>query len=292
MDAVASKAVKRSAQERRARVEELQGRISEAVASFVDTRNWEAWLTFIASFHTYSWRNQILIMRQCPYAMQVAGFNTWRKHGRVVRKGEKGIRIFGGRRIREEDDSTGEERERVVFFPVSVFDISQTDVIEGEKEILPPTFALEGDDEAHLFEPLATYLQNEGWNVERKPLPIAVNGLTCHTTRTVTVSNAVDDAQAAKTLIHEAAHVLMHADISASQYHAERGIWETEAESVAYVVAAYFGADTSHYSIPYIKDWSRGDSDLIQATAERVSKTAHILIDELAKLMSEEAQAA
>lgn len=216
MDAVASKAVKRSAQERRARVEELQGRISEAVASFVDTRNWEEWLTFIASFHTYSWRNQILIMRQCPYAMQVAGFNTWRKHGRVVRKGEKGIRIFGGRRIREEDESTGEERERVVFFPVSVFDISQTDVIEGEKESLPPTFALEGDDEAHLFEPLATYLQNEGWNVERKPLPIAVNGLTCHTTRTVTVSNAVDDAQAAKTLIHEAAHVLMHADISAS----------------------------------------------------------------------------
>jgi len=31
---------------------------------------------------------------QCPTATRVAGFNTWRKMNRFVRKGEKGIAIF------------------------------------------------------------------------------------------------------------------------------------------------------------------------------------------------------
>ena len=102
-----------SAEEKKARIDELQSRISDAVTSFVDTRNWEAWLKFVASFHTYSWRNQILIMSQNPYAVQVASFTAWKRHKRFVRKGEKGLRIFGGREIREEDPETGEVKERV-----------------------------------------------------------------------------------------------------------------------------------------------------------------------------------
>ena len=221
-----------SAEEKKARIDELQSRISDAVTSFVDTRNWEAWLKFVASFHTYSWRNQILIMSQNPYAVQVASFTAWKRHKRFVRKGEKGLRIFGGREIREEDPETGEVKERLVFFPVSVFDISQTEIMEGEEEIF-------------------------------------------------ILSESISSAQAAKTLIHEAAHVLMHEDVTESEYIEHRGIWETEAESVAYVVAAYFGFDTSGYSIPYIKEWSAGDEDLIKETAKRVSKTAKRLIDEV-----------
>ncbi|MEG2576906.1 MAG: hypothetical protein RSA54_04130, partial [Glutamicibacter sp.] len=48
-------------------------------------------------------------------------------------KGEKGIRIFGGRDIvtTKEDERTGEEKEQRTrrFFPVSVFDMGQTDPI-------------------------------------------------------------------------------------------------------------------------------------------------------------------
>ncbi|MEO7016746.1 MAG: hypothetical protein ABI130_08145 [Leifsonia sp.] len=76
--------------------------------------------------------------------------------------------------------------------------------------------------------------------------------------------------QAAKTLIHEAAHIeLGHID----------GLMETEADSVAYVVAGILGFDTSAYSIGYIAGWSDGDTDLIKVTAARVLKTAHSIAE-------------
>ena len=52
-------------------------------------------------------------------------------------------------------------------------------------------------------------------------------------------------ADAAATLLHEAAHVILHAEETAAEYHQHRGIKETEAESVAYVVAGLLGLDTS-----------------------------------------------
>jgi hypothetical protein len=42
-------------------------------------------------------------------------------------------------------------------------------------------------------------------------------------------------AHAAVTILHEAGHATMHADLT--DYHQHRGIYETEAESVAYVTA-------------------------------------------------------
>ena len=47
-----------------------------------------------ARFHTYSPNNIWLILAQNPDATQVAGFHTWRKIGRQVRKGERGIAIL------------------------------------------------------------------------------------------------------------------------------------------------------------------------------------------------------
>src|SRR6516162_7936070 len=52
------------------------------------------WLNAMAQFHNYSWNNQLLISMQCPTATRVAGFHTWRKMNRFVRKGEKGITIL------------------------------------------------------------------------------------------------------------------------------------------------------------------------------------------------------
>ena len=45
-------------------------------------------------FRRYSPRNLLLILRQRPDAKHVAGFHTWRKLGRAVRRGERGIRIM------------------------------------------------------------------------------------------------------------------------------------------------------------------------------------------------------
>ena len=42
---------------------------------------------------SYSAKNQERILAQCPDASDVRGFHAWLKAGRVVRKGQKGIKI-------------------------------------------------------------------------------------------------------------------------------------------------------------------------------------------------------
>jgi N-terminal domain of anti-restriction factor ArdC len=48
----------------------------------------------MAKFHTYSFGNTMLIARQRPDALNVAGLRTWNSLGRFVKRGEKGIFIL------------------------------------------------------------------------------------------------------------------------------------------------------------------------------------------------------
>jgi len=80
-------------------------------------------------------------------------------------------------------------------------------------------------------------------------------------------------------MIHEAAHAIMPHDITHTEYIAHRGVRETEAESVAYIVAGTLGLDTSAYSVGYVAQWSECDTELIKTTAARVLKAAHQIID-------------
>ena len=52
------------------------------------------YLTAMARFHRYSFHNVMLIHTQRENASHVAGFHSWRKLNRFVRKGEKGILIL------------------------------------------------------------------------------------------------------------------------------------------------------------------------------------------------------
>lgn len=62
-------------------------------------------------------------------------------------------------------------------------------------------------------------------------------------------------------------------------YVEHRAIAETEAESVAYVVAGLLGVDTSRYSIGYVAGWSAADADTIKTTATHVLHAARLLTD-------------
>lgn len=79
------------------------------------------------------------------------------------------------------------------------------------------------------------------------------NGLTRPTERQVVVEEKLEGAQSTKTTVHELAHVLMH---SSESEIACRGRIEVEAESVAYVVCAAAGLDTSAYSVAYVARWA------------------------------------
>ncbi len=108
------------------------------------------------------------------------------------------------------------------------------------------------------------------------------NGYTDFGRRLVMVRDDVDDAQAVKTLAHEAGHVILHPD---QQGRDCRGILEVEAESVAYMVTSAHGLDSSQYTFNYVAGWAlnavteqRDLADILRSTGQRVIGAADLIL--------------
>lgn len=88
-----------------------------------------------ADGHALSVANMCLIAFQGgASATVVGGFRQWLRHGRCVRKGEHGLTIrvpCGRRKADEQPDQAEESGESVYFVAGTVFDVSQTEEING-----------------------------------------------------------------------------------------------------------------------------------------------------------------
>lgn len=285
----------KSTEQRRAQAEALQQQITDQVENLRDSEAWEKFLNFAQNFHSYSINNLLLILGQNREASAVAGFRKWQELNRQVRKGEKSLKIFGyGEKKMTEDEIKEAEANNIamkrnrkgepvkVYFPMlSVFDIAQTDLIDDTAED-PSTLAkkLTGEDNQGIADAVRHYITGQGWTVSTENITTGANGYTTIDGRKqIVLHDELAPAQTAKTMIHEAAHAIMHEGITQAEYIEHRGIKETEAESVAYIVAGTLGLDTSAYSVGYVAQWSEGDAELIKETAERVLKTAHQIIE-------------
>jgi len=279
---------------RAAKIEALHAQIGEAVTALVGDPAWQAMLATAAKFPRYSLRNQLLIAVQAEdrgfTATRVAGFRAWKELGRSVCKGERGLAILAPCRYRPDADEgtahaeapngpAAEPPARVLrgFRVAHVFDVSQT---EGDElpDVRPELLA--GDAPARLWDGLAEQIAAAGYTVQRGPCGGA-NGLTDPHSRTVTVLADVDDAQAAKTLAHELAHIGCGHMTRGYDLRRCRGQAEAEAESVAYIVTAWAGLDTAAYTVPYVALWSGGDPAVVQAAAQTVTAVARAVIDAL-----------
>lgn len=125
------------AEERRAPVAALREQLSEWEQSTDPAEVARVVAHFTGYGRGYSARNAKLIASQRPDATEVAGFREWIVRGRVVRKGEHGIKILApskygraseaganGESISADADSDADSM-RFVF--VTVFDIAQTE---------------------------------------------------------------------------------------------------------------------------------------------------------------------
>jgi antirestriction protein ArdC len=281
MNSTTQKSPHRTPDEMRAQAEALHASITDQVLQLRDSDQWIRFLNFTRSFHAYSFNNVLLILAQHLDATAVAGFRAWQQKGRQVRKGEHGIRIFGysTKTITSHDDEGNETEHRIPRFPIlTVFDINQTDPIDGAETIANPTRTLEGADDHGIIATLTDYLTSAGWTVTRADNLGTANGYADPVSRRVALRADLSAEQAAKTLIHETAHILLGHTDNLTAYQQHRGLMETEAESVAYVVAGLIGFDTSAYSIGYITGWTGGDTTLIAQTAARVLTTSDTLI--------------
>jgi antirestriction protein ArdC len=141
---------------------------------------WAAFLNFARSFHAYSLNNVLLILSQIPDASRAAGFRKWQSLGRQGRKREKAI-IFGysTKKTTEEDENGEDVEKQVPRFPIlAVFDIGQTDLIDGADDIITVTAQLTGADDFGIIDTLTSYLKEKGWTVQLQPLAGAKNGYT------------------------------------------------------------------------------------------------------------------
>ena len=279
----------RTPEQKRAEMEELHNTLTAAVEQLRDSETWTAYLRFARSFHRYSFSNLLLIWAQNPEATQVAGYRAWQAKGRQVRKGERGIRIYGTGTVKvaADDEENGEEVEngrRRVFFPVSVFDISQTEVMEGHEDVSALAHPLTGEDEGGILARVVDHLTASGAVVEISPLT-AANGYTEPASEgpvRVVIADHLSPAHQAKTALHEAAHIALGHLEDLAEYVEHRGRYEVEAESVAYVLAGMLGLDSAAYSVGYVAGWAeRAEVDVIRDSATRVLAAVHALADVL-----------
>lgn len=228
-------------------------RLEDAVGAIQDSESFHRWLDISARFHSYSLGNQLLIALQRPDATHVAGFNTWHKLGRHVRKGESGIRIIVPRRRAMPDDE-GEPGQQIVGFGTGyVFDVSQTD---GEPLPTLPVPTLEGEAGRELWDGLTAFATHDGVSirtVEPAELPPETMGYYRPATKEIVVG-AYSQRQRTKTLAHELGHHVARFD--------DRAENECIAEGIAYIVCAHFGIDTGERSFPYVAGWSKDPTTL------------------------------
>lgn len=183
-----------------------------------------------------------------------------------------------------EPAETGSRHVVVGFRPVYVWDVSQTSGDPLPEPTAPQLLA--GRAPEGLWDALAAQCVNAGFTVERRPIEErnGLNGYTVFNGRNVVVRSDVDDAQAVKTLAHELGHVLLHdpASFVGGDTIRCQGIVEVEAESLAYLVAADHGLDTSQYSFAYVAGWAAGTGDVqaaLSSTGTRVLAAAHQVLD-------------
>lgn len=251
--------------------------LNQGVQTLFTSRKWKEYLEFLSKFHAYSANNTIAIFLQRPDASLVASFTDWRKRGRSVKKGEKGIKVIAPHTYTETDEKTGEEKQRIGFHLAHCFDVSQThgaDLPEG------PCRTLTAD--------VAGYAALRDALVRISPVPVAydsfdgnANGYYSPLEDRIVVKTDLPELQTVKTTIHEIAHAILHSKDGAEEK-ADQRTREVQAESVAYTVCRYLGLDTSDYSFGYVAGWSKKQStDELKASVEAITRTADQIIKSL-----------
>ncbi|MHC4879851.1 MAG: ArdC-like ssDNA-binding domain-containing protein [Planctomycetota bacterium] len=232
------------------------------------------YLNMMSRFHRYSFNNILLIARQCPDAVYVAGFHTWRKLGRCVRKGEQGIGVFAPMAYRRKGDTerSAEEPEDCValagFRVVHVFDVSQTD---GDD--LPELATVQGNPGDQLPR-LEQAIRESGIEIEYGNPGYEAHGVS--TGGKIIIEPDLPPAQTFSILAHEFSHELMHQQ-SGRRKELSRAARETEAEAVAYIVCRASGLQPGNSSSDYIH-LSRGDAKTLSQSLDIIQKTASSII--------------
>ena len=298
----------------REQLKEITDRIEAGIRDIFESGDMEKYRNYLRTmsrFHNYSLNNQALIHLQRPDATLVAGYNRWRdKFSRHVLRGEKGITIIAPtpykKKIEQEKldpdtklpilDADGkivtEEKEIEIpmFRPVKVFDYAQTDGKPLPERVASPVANLTGSVEN--YEAFMEALRRSSpVPVEFKSLSAEMDGYFSPKSQSITLREGMSEVQTVSAAVHEIAHAKLHnyglqqvAERKAKSRNAE----EVEAESISFMVCAYFGIETGANSFGYVATWSKNaELPEFRASLDTIGKTANGIITDVEKHFAE-----
>lgn len=244
--------------------------------------------------NNYSLRNTILVYTQNPNATIVKGFCDWNKLGRGVKRHPKTIFIYTPIKIKAKKNIEGqqnvegketkirnndgniEEINGIGYRRVAVFDIGDTYIKNGAKRIPILDDTLNSNTTKDLYKLL----------VDISPVPVVIEeingikkGYYIKKENKIAIKESLSQDDKTSVLLHELCHCL-YDDF---EYSKDRNKSEIFVESVAFLVADYFGFDTSLCSFGYITNWAKNDIKEFMNLANKIKEVADEFI-ELIKL--------
>ena len=268
----------------------IVGLKKQAIDSFKDESDIKRFLDNIINFNNYSFNNLCLIWLQNSDAKYVASSRAFSKMGFKVKEDQKyhAIKILRPSflnfvKIKIDDDKydykplymlNEEERKKyhdneddtITFYKQKlthfstgyVYDASQTDMpLDIIEEKLNPI--LEDPRADGLTDIFVKSIYKDGFKVKYESIKTGAKGYCDFDNRTLVIQQGLNNLMRLKVLVHEYAHALAHQHLKNNnkEYKEHREQYETEAESVAYVVSKHLGLDTGEYSQMYLYSWSK-----------------------------------
>ena len=280
-------------QDKDVQVKSMSKMLEEGLSSVFSTGHFRRFLSFIANNPNYSYRNVILILRQCPHATKTKGVRAWNKEGRWIKPGETGLRINAlfdknkDKKKEEQPPLSPSEKKRLQaddskFRRVSVFDFSQTRDADGADDSEPRQTAPAGNvfDIARLEGSVPGYdalLRDLG---EAAPYPIYfrsdVKSDGSSMFDGIIVRKDMSQLHTIRTIINLIVQAWRWIDCPDEEQR------EIEAESVAFIVCQYLNLDTSGFSFHHIAKYSLGrERNTPEGFLDYIRKTALYFIDTL-----------
>lgn len=244
-------------------------------------------LTFSSKFHNYSYANQMLIWIQSKgKAEHVASATNWVKMGRSVRDWDKGIMIFAPnfKKIEKENKLTGEkEKVELKFFKaVKVYDINATEPIPGNKNAFQPLqrkdWSKDSNDDIEelnvLINSLISWIKERNISLDYEEMSDEMGGYSAG--GKVAINNKFKGINLFSTLVHEAAHEILHWLDKKLDKESSKRQKEIDAETTAFVVCHHFGFETKD-TPNYLALW-RAKGDEIRERKQNIHKASKLII--------------
>ena len=274
---------------RKTRAKEIFDKVVKNVQTIVSNGEYEKYLRFQNQFTKYSFNNIVLIYSQFPDATKVAGKAKWKEIGRELIEGAKRIQITAGMpaqgktKVKKIIDGKEVEEEQtynyIAYKQVYVYDISQT---VGEPIPLQIKM-LDSENMGSFFDKLKQFSK---FPIYEENLYGGLKGFYSPKNKTITIDKKLSIDAKVAVLLHE----LTHGIYDDFDYKTDKNLSETFVESVAYIVADYFGLDNSMCSFNYITKYDNGNPNILIDLGTNIKKCASEFIKDIEEFEVQEEQ--